>query len=90
MSLKCKKERCRQSLVRQSIVLLHVDVTFMARRPPRPRMVIVGTSMEAFWVEYPGLPQRLEQLGTIIDRMAAESLKKYGKRLDLAGCPKWR
>ncbi len=52
-----------------------------------PRKVIVGTSMEAFWVEYPGLPQRLNQLGAIVDRMAAESLKKYGRRLDLAVLP---
>ncbi|HEU5202455.1 MAG TPA: carbon-nitrogen hydrolase family protein [Nitrospira sp.] len=52
-----------------------------------PRKVIVGTSMEAFWVDYPGLPRRLEQLGTIIDKMAAESLKKYGRRLDLAVLP---
>ena len=47
----------------------------------------MGTSMEAFWVEYPGLPQRLNQLGAIVDRMAAESLKKYGRRLDLAVLP---
>ena len=52
-----------------------------------PRKVIVGTSMEAFWVDYPGLPQRLQQLGAIIDRLAAESLKKYGRRLDLAVLP---
>ena len=52
-----------------------------------PRKVIVGTSMEAFWVEYPGLQQRLQQLGTIIDKMAAESHEKYGKHLDLAVLP---
>ena len=52
-----------------------------------PRKVIVGTSMEAFWVEYPGLPQRLNQLGAIVDKMAAESMKKYGRRLDLAVLP---
>ena len=52
-----------------------------------PRKVIVGTSMEAFWVEYPGLQRRLEQLGTLIDKMAAESLKKYGRSLDLAVLP---
>ena len=52
-----------------------------------PRKVIVGTSMEAFWVDYPGLPQRLQQLGAMIDRMAADSLKKYGRRLDLAVLP---
>src|SRR5262245_33653816 len=43
--------------------------------------------MEAFWVEYPGLQQRLQQLGTIIDKMAAESHKKYGRHLDLAVLP---
>ena len=52
-----------------------------------PRKVIIGTSMEAFWVEYPGLPKRLEQLGAIIDRMATASLRKYGRRLDLAVLP---
>jgi predicted amidohydrolase len=52
-----------------------------------PRKVIVGTSMEAFWVDYPGLQRRLEQLGAIIDTMAAESLKRYGRRLDLAVLP---
>jgi len=52
-----------------------------------PRKVIVGTSMEAFWVDYPGLQQRLQQLGALIDSMAAESLKRYGRRLDLAVLP---
>lgn len=54
---------------------------------PRPRRVIVGTSMEAFWVNYPGLPQRLEHLGAIIDKMAAESLKKHGRCPDVAVLP---
>ena len=67
--------------------LLGDDIRLQSTSNLPPRKVIVGTSMEAFWVDYPGLPQRLEQLGTIIDRMAAESLKKYGRRLDLAVLP---
>ncbi|HVN80305.1 MAG TPA: hypothetical protein VMW38_15020, partial [Terriglobia bacterium] len=31
-----------------------------------PRKVIVGTVVQAFWGEYPGLPKRLEQLETIV------------------------
>jgi predicted amidohydrolase len=52
-----------------------------------PRKVIVGTVMQAFWVEYPGLQKRLEQLAGFIDRMAEESKKKYGRGLDLAVLP---
>ena len=52
-----------------------------------PRKVIVGSAMEAFWVEYPGLQRRLEQLSDLIDRMSQESLKAYGRDLDLAVLP---
>src|SRR5437773_11817053 len=53
----------------------------------RPRKVIVGTTMQAFWVEYPGLEKRLEQLSGLIDRLAEESGKKFGRGLDLAILP---
>lgn len=52
-----------------------------------PRKVIVGTAMQAFWGEYPGLEKRLEQLSGLIDQMAEESHKKYGRDLDLAVLP---
>ena len=52
-----------------------------------PRKVIVGTAMQAFWVEYPGLDKRLAELGDIVDRMSEESKKKYGRDLDLAVLP---
>jgi len=52
-----------------------------------PRKVIVGTVMQPFWIEYPGLQKRLDQLISIIDRMQAESQKKYGRGLDLAVLP---
>jgi predicted amidohydrolase len=63
------------------------DVRLQSTSNLPPRKVIVGTAMEAFWGEYPGLQQRLEQLARIIDRMAEESLKKYGRSLDLAVLP---
>jgi predicted amidohydrolase len=56
-----------------------------SNRPPRK--VIVGTAMQSFWGEYPGLEKRLEQLGGIIDRMADNSKAKYGRGLDLAILP---
>src|SRR5213592_1218933 len=52
-----------------------------------PRKVIVGTVMQAFWGEYPGLRSRLEQLAGIVDQMAEQAGKKYGRSLDLAVLP---
>ena len=56
-----------------------------SNRPPRK--VIVGTAMQSFWGEYPGLQKRLEQLEAIVDRMAEQSNTKYGRGLDLAILP---
>lgn len=52
-----------------------------------PRKVIIGTVMQPFWGEHPGLEKRLGQLVVILDRMQAESEKKYGRGLDLAVLP---
>ncbi|MCI0533624.1 MAG: carbon-nitrogen hydrolase family protein [Verrucomicrobiales bacterium] len=52
-----------------------------------PRKVIVGTAMQAFWGQYPGLQNRLDQLAGMVDRMAAEAKKKYARGLDLAVLP---
>lgn len=52
-----------------------------------PRKVIVGTVMQSFWGPYPGLRPRLDQLAGLIDRMASESQRKYGRGLDLAILP---
>jgi len=54
-----------------------------------PRKVVVGTAMQAFWGEYPGLGRRLSQLSGMIDRMAAESEKRYGRGLDVAVLPEF-
>src|SRR5512141_2665032 len=48
-----------------------------------PRKVIVGTSMSGFYGAYPGLEARLEELGGLIDRMAAQAKEEYSARLDL-------
>ncbi len=52
-----------------------------------PRKVIVGTVMQSFWGEYPGLSKRSEQLTGIIDQMAAQAKQAYGRGLDLAVLP---
>jgi predicted amidohydrolase len=52
-----------------------------------PRKVIVGTTMRAFWEEYPSLDKRLDQLAGIVDQMATESENNYGRDLDLAILP---
>jgi predicted amidohydrolase len=52
-----------------------------------PRKVIVGTTLQRFWGTYPGLDKRLKQLADLIDNLAAESTRKYGRGLDLAVLP---
>lgn len=52
-----------------------------------PRKVIIGSVVHPFWGKYPGLQNRLAQLAGLVDQMAAESQKKYGRGLDLAALP---
>jgi predicted amidohydrolase len=52
-----------------------------------PRKVIVGTAMQSFWGGYPGLRKRIDQLLAVVDQMAADANKKYGRGLDLAILP---
>ena len=55
---------------------------------PGPRKVIVGTLMYNMFHEYPGLEQRLEELGQFIDRMAEAAQTQYpGRQLDIAALP---
>jgi predicted amidohydrolase len=49
-----------------------------------PRKVIAGTVMQSLWVKYPGLRVRWDQLTAIVDRMQAQSERRYGGGLDLA------
>jgi len=73
------------ALAALSLAAAELTVPSTAAQPPRK--VIVGTSMQAFWGEYPGLQKRLEQLGGLVDQMAEESQRKYGRGLDLAVLP---
>ncbi len=58
------------------------------RYEPGPRKVIVGTLMYNMFHEYPGLKQRLDELGHFIDQMAARAETRYpGKQLDIAALP---
>src|SRR3989440_3131498 len=84
----------RNKMSRSSLVIaLCIQVALGAEAPVRttsaqpPRKVIVGTALQPFWVEYPGVEKRLEQLSGIVDNLAAESLNKYGRGLDLAVLP---
>lgn len=52
-----------------------------------PRKVIVGTMMQGFWVQYPGLRDRLDQLAGFVDEMHGEATRRYGRGLDLAVLP---
>jgi len=52
-----------------------------------PRKVIVGTAMQAFWVPYPGLAKRIEELSAIVDLIAAEAKRSHGRGVDIAILP---
>src|SRR5579862_2464833 len=52
-----------------------------------PRKVIIGTAIQSFWGQYPGLRNRLEQLEGIVDQMAAQAKQAYGRGLDLVILP---
>ncbi|NLF32129.1 MAG: carbon-nitrogen hydrolase family protein [Planctomycetes bacterium] len=53
-----------------------------------PRKIVVGTAMQPYWGEYPGLEARLAQLAALIDRMADEAARRYdGAGLDVAALP---
>lgn len=52
-----------------------------------PCKVIVGTVIQGFWEEYPGLQKRLDQLSDIIDNIAMQSGKKYWCNPDLIVLP---
>ncbi len=63
------------------------DIPVKSTSDQPPRKVIVGTVMQPFWGKHPGLQKRLDQLTGIVDRMQAQSEKKYGRGLDLAVLP---
>src|SRR5258708_283796 len=68
-------------------VVMGAEATVRTTSTQPPRKVIVGTALQPFWVAYPGVDKRLEQLAGIVDNLAAESVKKYGRGLDLAVLP---
>ena len=55
-----------------------------------PRKILVGTAMSNMFHEYPGLEARLEELGGLIERMAAQAAEQHaGARLDIAALPEY-
>jgi predicted amidohydrolase len=73
------------ALIASPLAAAELTVPSTADRPPRK--VIVGTAMQRFWGPYPGLEKRLAQLTALVDQMAKESRKQYGRDLDLAILP---
>ncbi len=63
------------------------DIRVKSTSDQPPRKVIVGTVMQPFWGKHPGLQKRLEQLTVLVDRLQAQSEKKYARGLDLAVLP---
>ncbi len=63
-----------------------VDVA-KAQKDTPPRKVIVGTTLQSFWGEYPGLDKRLAQVAALVDETAAAAQKKYGRGPDLVALP---
>lgn len=70
-----------------ALPVVGADIPVNSTSDQPPRKVIIGTVMQPFWGKHPGLQKRLDQLTAIVDRMQAESEKKYGRGLDLAVLP---
>jgi predicted amidohydrolase/acetyl esterase/lipase len=77
-------ERCAEWLKHRGILSTAVHGNKLARHDRPPRKVIVGTTMTRWYGDYPGLNRRLEQIGGLIDQMAAASRSRYGRSIDLA------
>jgi predicted amidohydrolase len=77
-------ERCAEWLKQRSILTAAVPANTNARHHRPPRKVIVGTTMTRWYSDYPGLSGRLEQMRSLIDKLAAEARSKYDRSLDLA------
>ncbi len=61
-----------------------------SRADQPPHKVIVATAIFGPYGKYPGLSARLEQIGSLVDDMAAQAKIKYsGRGLDLAILPEW-
>ncbi len=59
------------------------DAASPRKKDGPPRKVILGTVCHAMYGTYPGLEKRCEELGALVDRIAAESRQKYGRGPDL-------
>lgn len=60
------------------------DRRVASRADTPPRKVLVGTAIFGPYGDYPGLDPRLNELAGLVDSMASEAQRKYGRGLDLA------
>jgi predicted amidohydrolase len=70
-----------------SLPALSAELPWRSTADEPPRKVIIGTVMQPFWGKHPGLQKRLDQLTGIVERMQTDSIKKYGRGVDLAVLP---
>ena len=54
-----------------------------AERDPGPRKAIVGTSIFSIFGEFTTLEDRLEELGALVDEMAADARERHGRGPDI-------
>lgn len=73
-----------------ALPVVGADIPANSTSDQPPRKVIIGTVMQPFWGKHQGLQKRLDQLTAIVDRMQAESEKKYGRGLTWRCCRRWR
>lgn len=52
-----------------------------------PRKIIVGTVIQGFWEDYPGVEKRLEELSEIIEQINQKSKEKYNRNVDIVCLP---
>ena len=55
----------------------------MRKKDGPPRKVVVGTVCHSMYGQYPGLDKRCEELGALVDRIAAEANSRFGRGPDL-------
>jgi predicted amidohydrolase len=67
----------------QQTIHQSTEVAMNTRKDGPPRKVVLGTCCHPMYGKFPGLSQRCEELGGLVDQMAAQAKEKYGRGLDL-------
>ena len=74
---------CQESPRANGLDPLKTPTETTMRKDGPPRKVIVGTVCHSMYGKFPGLTQRCEELGALVDRIAAQAKEKCGRGPDL-------